>query len=126
MRFMSTLTHSILDYLTAPALLLLPGLLGWDRHARAIFMLAGAGLLAYSMCTRYELGVYKALPMKAHLTLDALSGAVLAALPLVLGEEAPVNAALFGIGLFEIAAALTTESEPPAVEPTGWFFPQAA
>jgi len=126
MRFMSTLTHSILDYLTAPALLLLPGLLGWDRHARAIFMLAGAGLLAYSMCTRYELGVYKALPMKAHLTLDALSGAVLAALPLVLGEEAPVNAALFGIGLFEIAAALTTESEPPAVEPTGWFFQQAA
>jgi hypothetical protein len=126
MRFMSTLTHSILDYLTAPALLLLPGVLGWDRHARAVFTLAGAGLLAYGMCTHYELGVYKALPMKAHLTLDALSGTALVALPLVLGEEAPVNAALFGIGLFEIAAALTTETDPPADEPTGWFFQQAA
>ena len=126
MRLMSTLTHSILDYLTAPALLLLPGLLSWDRHARAVFTLAGAGLLAYSICTRYELGVYKALPMKAHLTLDALSGIGLAALPLVLGEEPPVNAALIGVGLFEIVAALTTATEPPAVEPMGWFFQRAA
>jgi hypothetical protein len=125
-RFISTLTHGILDYMTAPALLLLPGLLDWDQHARTVFTAAGAGLLAYSLFTRYELGVYKALPMKAHLTLDALSGAALAALPLVLGEETPVNAALCGIGLFEIAAALTTETEPPAGEPTGWFFQQAA
>lgn len=126
MRFMSTLTHSILDYMTAPALLLVPGLLGWDRHARMIFTMAGAGRLAYSMCTRYELGIYKALPMKAHLTLDALSGAALAALPLFLGEEPAVNAALVGVGLFEIAAALTTQTEPPAAEHAGWFFQQAA
>jgi len=125
-RFISTLTHGILDYMTAPALLLLPGLLDWDRHARTVFTLAGAGLLAYSMCTRYELGVYKALPMKAHLALDALSGAALVGLPLFLGEESPVNAALVGFGLFEMAAALTTQTEPPVTGRAGWFFQRAA
>jgi hypothetical protein len=66
------------------------------------------------MMTNYELGVVKALPMKAHLTLDALSGGMLIGAAAIMDDEdEDVRATLIGIGLFEIAAALTSRTTSP-------------
>ena len=61
--------------------------------------------------TDYELGVVKALPMKAHLTLDALSGGALIASAIAMDDEDDdVRATIAALGAFEIAAALLSRS----------------
>jgi hypothetical protein len=119
MKLISTKTHGILDYLTAGAMLTLPRALGWSETATRLLTGAALGTAGYSLLTRYELGLVQVLPMRAHLTLDAVGGAMLCAAPLLLpDEESEVKGALVGLGLFELAAALTTETEPsPGVGP---------
>lgn len=87
MRFIPTQAHGVLDYLTGGTLLAAPTLLGIrDVPASArILVLAGAGAVAYSAITDYELGIVGLLPMPAHLALDAASGALLASSPWLLG-----------------------------------------
>src|SRR5688500_16526603 len=83
----STQTHGVLDFLTATALATLPGMLGFsERTTRAMQMMA-VGKLCYSMLTDNELGIVRAIPMKAHLALDAVNGVALAALPFMLDED---------------------------------------
>ncbi|HEU4327916.1 MAG TPA: hypothetical protein VFS21_32570 [Roseiflexaceae bacterium] len=113
MKLFSTKTHGVLDYLTAGGLLVLPRALGWSDKLTTALSIAALGTVAYSALTRYELGLLKTLPMPAHLALDALSGALFCAAPLLLpDEDAGVRGALLGIGLFELSAALLTEPEP--------------
>ncbi len=113
MKPISTRVHGVLDLVTAGALLTVPRSLGWSKPVRDLLATAGAGALAYSLLTRYEFGLVKLLPMKAHLALDAISGISLCAAPLALpDEDDEVKAALVAIGLFEIAASLLTQAEP--------------
>jgi hypothetical protein len=113
MKLLSTQTHGIVDYLTAGALLVMPRVLGWNKNVSRLLTMAGLGALAYSLFTRYEVGLVKLLPMKSHLAMDAVSGLTLATAPLWLNERNErMNNTLVGIGLFEIMAAFTTETEP--------------
>ena len=113
MRPISTKTHGVLDYLSVGTLTALPRLLGWDPAVRTLLTGSAAATLAYSLATRYELGLLRVLPMKAHLALDGVSGLALAASPLVLGEEdGTVAKTLVGLGLFELAASLLTRTRP--------------
>jgi hypothetical protein len=106
-----THVHGVVDYVVGTALTILPRALGWRGTPARLLEGAGAGAIAYSLLTNYELGVVKALPMKAHLVLDALSGGMLiGAAAMLADEEDDVRATLLGIGLFEIAAALTTQT----------------
>ena len=113
MKLFSTKSHGILDYAVAGGLLVLPRALGWGPRTTRLLTGAGLATLAYSVLTRYELGVFKVLPMGAHLALDIAQGATLIAAPMFLGDETPdVAAAVTAIGMFEIAAALETELRP--------------
>ncbi len=114
LRFIPTVVHGILDYATAGMLLTLPRVLGWKKEATTLLTGAGAGVLAYSLLTRYELGVVKVLPMTVHLALDALGGGLLAAAPsfFVEDEESSVKTMLMAIGVFEIGASLLTKTSP--------------
>jgi hypothetical protein len=115
MSLLSTKLHGVLDYTTAAKMLIAPRLLRYPAEVRQVMAVAGVATAAYSLATRYELGVWKLLPMKAHLALDVLNGVFFLAAPVVF-PDAPrsVRATLVGLGLFEIAAALATESEPSA------------
>ena len=112
----STKTHGVIDYATAGALLGAPALLrGTDLRARLALTVAGGGILATSLLTDYELGARRVVPMKAHLALDAATGAGLLAAPFLLrtrgsGLGGWLPHVLAGAG--EIAAALLTEREP--------------
>ncbi len=111
----STKTHGGLDLAPAGPLLAAPRLLGLEKESRAasVLRMAGGGALVYSMLTDYEFGLVKVLPMRAHLAMDAASGAFLASSPWLLGfaNNGPrywVPHALMGAG--EVLAALTSRT----------------
>lgn len=113
MKLFSTKTHGMLDYLTAGTLLALPSLIKPSSGVRSMLQVAALGTAAYSLLTNYELGVKGLLPMKTHLLLDGMSGALFAASPLLFANErGDVKAILAGIGAFELAASLMTEEQP--------------
>jgi hypothetical protein len=111
-----TRVHGAVDYATSGALVAAPELFRLkDVRASALApRVAGAAAGAYSALTDYELGAVKALPLKAHLALDAAGGALLAASPWVLGYRRNglrhwLPHTLVGLG--EIAVALTTKTK---------------
>ena len=109
----STRTHGVLDYLSVVLLFVLPRALGWDKTVTRLLTGSALATLTYSLLTRYELGLVKVLPMPVHLTLDGGSGLTLCAAAGVLADEPrPVRLALLGLGLFEITASLTTQTQP--------------
>lgn len=121
-KLFSTKTHGVLDYLTVAQLIALPRMLGWSSGVTNLLTGAAINTLGYSLLTRYELGAYKVLPMKGHLALDAVSGATLLAAPMFFPKESTtVKAALIGLGVFEIMASLSTETEPSFGEQADQF-----
>ena len=112
----TTKAHGILDYLTVGTALALPRLLGWSKDATRFMTLAGLGILAFSLLTKYELGVFKVLPVKAHLALDVMSALTLLAAPTLLGEEGATATIIRGMGVMELGVVSLTETKPPLGE----------
>jgi hypothetical protein len=80
--------HGVTDYTVGTALMtFLPRLFGVQgtRSARQM-RAAGAAHAAYSTVTDYPLGVVRAIPFKAHLTIDALGAVAVGALPFITGQ----------------------------------------
>lgn len=122
MKLFSTRIHGVLDYLTAGMLLALPAILRPSPGVARLLNGSAIGTLVYSLLTKYELGVVGVLPMSAHLALDGMSGALFCAAPLLFRKENPRNVALLvALGLFELTAALTTETEPSRAPATATF-----
>ena len=117
MRFIPTKVHGVIDY-TVGSLMTSSPLMGVKGSAeKAIPVALGIGATAYSLFTDYELGAVRALPMKAHLTLDVLSGAFLLASPLIFKNmDRKAKISFVALGLFEIAASLFTKTEPEEEE----------
>ena len=86
----------MLDYIVGVALLLAPMLFGFSEYGGAavsVPTVLGVILIVYSLLTRYELSLVKAIPMKTHLTLDFIAAAALALSPWLFGfSELPANA----------------------------------
>lgn len=124
-KLFSTKAHGALDYLTAGTLVALPRALGWSQDVTKWMTGMALGTLVYSAITRYELGLFKWLPVKGHLTLDALNGGLFCLAPLIFPkEDSTVKGVLVGMGLFEIMASLTTETEPSFSEQSSEFVDQ--
>ena len=128
----STKAHGFLDYMTAGLLATLPRALGWDDKVTHLLDAAAAGTVAYSLFTRYELGAVKALPMQAHLAIDAVQGgALIGAAAFLEDEDIDVRATLAALGVFELgvtpfsqtqAKSESSASRDPTPEPS---MPQA-
>ncbi len=86
-RIVPTRVHGLLDYAASGLNLLAPTLLGLEGSSPAALAprLAGAAGAAYGLITAYELGAVRLLPMRAHLALDAIKGALLASSPWLFG-----------------------------------------
>ena len=113
MRFIPTKLHAPLDYIVGAALIAAPWIFMFSEHTAATIVpvVLGIGLIAYSLITDYELGVWKVAPMAVHNLLDIAAGAVLAASPLIFGfadESANVWAPHVVVGLAAIFLGLTT------------------
>lgn len=119
MNLFSTRVHGALDMLTVALLPTAPRALGWDARTTRFLDTAAAGVLAYSLLTRYEWGVVRVLPMRVHLLADAAFGASLLAFARARtkGEESGepdrgTQAFLMGGCLFSLFAAVATDTEP--------------
>ena len=120
MRFIPTRVHGVLDYLVGVLLIAAPWLLNFNRGGAETWVpvVLGVGALVYSLFTNYELGVVRRIPMGTHLGLDLASGLLLAVSPWLFGFSNYVFWPHLILGVFEIAAALTTQTTPHvAAEP---------
>jgi len=111
----STRAHGVLDYMTAGLLATLPRALGWDGKVTHLLDAAAAGTVIYSLMTRYEMGAVKALPMKAHLAMDAVQGGTLIGAGAFFEDEHPeVRATLAALGVFELGVTLLSQTHSSA------------
>ena len=108
-----TRMHGVLDYTVGALLIALPYLLGLGSGPQSwVLQAVGAAVLVYSFFTEYELGVVKRLQMPYHLWLDGLSGVLLAVSPWLFGFDTEVWIPHVALGVFEMAAALVTDTIP--------------
>jgi hypothetical protein len=117
LRVVPTKAHAAVDHVVGPALVLAPELLGLKEQRRESLVprLAGATEGLYSNLTDYELSAKRMLPMRMHLALDAMSGALLGAAPWLLGTAKRGKRHWLPhavVGAMEIGLALTTKTEP--------------
>jgi hypothetical protein len=123
MRFISTRTHGVLDYLMGVLLIVAPYLLGFADGSAAQWVpqILGAGAIVYSLLTNYEFGAVRLIPMPVHLMLDIGSGVLLAASPWLFGFADRVFWPHLILGLVEIGAGLMTSTVPGpgATDPDG-------
>lgn len=75
----------------------------------------GAGIIAMSLVTRYELSVAKIIPLKFHLGVDVLSGILLAASPWLFSFADRIWWPHLLVGLLEVGVVLMTKRRVEAV-----------
>lgn len=111
-RLIPTRVHGVLDYLFGVMYIVLPLLLNWPQPAATILMVLGAGVLLYSILTRYELGLLKLLPMPVHLVIDLLGGLLLILLPTFGLVDPSVRNWFWALGAVELIIALVSDTHP--------------
>jgi SPW repeat len=116
MRFIPTKFHAPLDYIVGAALIAAPWIFQFSEHTMAtvVPIVLGVGLIAYSLFTNYELGVWKVAPMAVHNLIDVVAGALLALSPWLFGfadESANVWVPHLVVGLAAIFLGLTTRQQ---------------
>ena len=122
MRFIPTGIHGVMDYLMGVILIGAPYVFGFGINAETgltannaatwVPVALGFGVIIYSLLTNYELGIVRKIPMGAHLWLDGLGGALLAASPWLFGFADIIWMPHVILGLIEIGAALLTHTVP--------------
>jgi len=118
MKFIPTKIHGYLDYIIGLLMIAAPWLFGFHNGGieTSIFVVLGIAALVYSMLTRYELGVVKTIPMRAHLALDFVSGLLILVSPWLFGFSHLVFKPHVLFGIIEIGAAIFTQTQPEPVE----------
>lgn len=121
MRIIPRSIHGFLDYATGLLLIGLPWFFGLTPGLSSqLVVVMGIVTVLYSLLTNYELGIVRVIPFRGHLLIDALSGVFFLLAPMALNlplHDAPVY---YAIGIFELLAALMTDSQvkgpvPPSV-----------
>lgn len=90
MRFVTRTMHAYLDYPVALSLMAMPFLLGLGMSnpaAKWLSVATGVAALILTVFTDHELGVFRVLPYRFHLAVDALVGVVFVITPIALGFE---------------------------------------
>ena len=122
MKIIPAFVHGIFDYIGGIALLAAPNLFGFADGPTAAVMIPrviGAIVLLQSICTRYEVGLIKILPMRVHLMNDYIASLFLAASPWLFGfNDGPSNQwmphVIVGIAVFVLSLMTRTDSRESA------------
>lgn len=118
MRILPTYIHGVMDYGMGLLLIAAPWIFQFAENGPETWIpvVLGAGAIAYSLFTDYELGAVRALSMPVHLGLDAASGALLAVSPWLFDFADKVWIPHLVLGLVEVGTALVTQTHPRYAE----------
>ena len=114
MKFLTPKLHGLGDYAAAAVLIAAPFILGIKEQsviAHWASVVAGIGLIIYSLLTDYTFSVAKVIPFKAHLVLDSVAGVVLIALAILLELDVVTRAYLIVMGAGVLAVVAVTQTE---------------
>lgn len=114
MRFIPTKIHGFLDYSVGLLLIAAPWLFHFNHGGAetSVPVFLGIAAIIYSLFTNYELGIIRRLSMRMHLTMDLLSGVLLALSPWIFGFHDYVYLPHVVLGILEIGASLLTKTQP--------------
>jgi len=126
MRFISPRIHGFLDYAVAAGLITAPLALDFaavSPLAAVISIVAGLGLVAYSLLTDYSVSVRDLIPWRVHLTLDTVAAVALLLAPFALGFDGIPRAFYVTVALAVLVVVATSQLETDteavaAAEPT--------
>jgi hypothetical protein len=118
LRVIPTSVHGAVDHVVGPTLIAAPEIFRLPKTSPEAIVPRANGVFAaiYSNLTDYELSLKNVIPMRLHLALDAMSGATLAAVPLLTGARKRGTRHWLPhtlLGAFEIGMAVLTEQEAP-------------
>lgn len=87
MQFISTKSHTIIGLIVGAALIAAPYLFGFNDNTAATItpILIGVFILLNELITTSPFSLVKLVPMKVHIIVDVLTGAILAASPWLFG-----------------------------------------
>lgn len=100
--------HALLDAVSSALLLTAPV----PARFRPAVRLAGVGVAAYSVLTRYDVDSKRPISMTSHLALDAAQGAAFVAAALLSDAPRPARLGAVAYGIFSISAAMLTDRRP--------------
>ncbi len=107
--------HAVVDYTYAALFSAAPELVGFTEEeiAARFSRVVSGGVLVTSLMTRYELGLIRVLPFKAHLAADVAVGFLTLGASFLFGFSRNKRARNFfvGMGAFSIMAGLLTAPE---------------
>lgn len=102
--------HGVADYLYVPTVAAAPALFGFahDKTPARLARIISGGVLASTLLTRAEWGVWKLVPYKAHLALDFAAGLGTMALPWLAGfaRDRRARNTFLVIGAISVGAGL--------------------
>jgi hypothetical protein len=113
MQILSRRAHGVLDYLVGLALIFSPRVLNFEGGSdeAGILLAVGLATISYSVLTRYELGLVRLIPFRAHLALDVASGLVLLASPWLFGFADHIRLPHVVFALLELGVVTMTRME---------------
>ncbi len=116
MELIPTKVHGVLDYTSGALFLAAPWLLNFsdNKVATSVAVGTGAAVLGLSAFTDYEAGVSRQIPMQTHLTIDTVTGAMVAASPWLFGFAKRTTWPHLVFGLLEVGAGLLTQKKAKA------------
>jgi hypothetical protein len=114
-KLISRQMHGVADYGYSALISAAPEVMGFkdEETAALLSRVVGGGVLLTSLMTRYELGLFRVLPFKAHLTADVLAGLFTLSAPWFFGfsRNSRARNTFVAMGAFSVMAGLLTESE---------------
>jgi hypothetical protein len=122
MKMISRTFHAWLDYLSCLVFFFAPWALKFSDSGAAttVSIAAGALVLLMSLFTKYEGGMFRVVPMSAHLTMDVLLGIFLIASPWLFAFKEKVYVPHLIMGILAVLAGLltvrTSTRKPSGVE----------
>lgn len=111
MKIINTKVHGMLDYGVGVLLVASPWLFGFYKAGNESFVpiILGISTLLYSLCTDYELGFMKWIPVRTHLMLDVLSAFILGVSPWLLNFDQTVYLPHLLLAITELVVVLLSD-----------------
>ncbi|WP_090156516.1 SPW repeat domain-containing protein [Dyadobacter soli] len=127
MKVLSTSMHAKIDYIAGIIFFASPWIFGFTESVPATWTViaVAATALTMSLFTDYEGGIVRSIPMWAHLIVDLVSGALLAASPWLFGFAEQVYLPHLVMGLFEVSVGLLTSEQARGQNTDAVVDPQA-